>query len=128
VFKESAEKYEGGGLPSALLYAMEASVDMILSIGLDAIERRVLSLAADLRVRLGRLGAIVDSGAFDTTGPLSQIVAARFPGRDVTALARELGRRRVLVAARQGSLRVSPHFYNNEEDIERFETELKTLL
>jgi selenocysteine lyase/cysteine desulfurase len=128
VFKESAEKYEGGGLPSALLYAMEASVDMILSIGLDAIERRVLSLAADLRVRLGRLGAIVDSGAFDTTGPLSQIVAARFPGRDVTALARELGRRRVLVAARQGRLRVSPHFYNNEEDIERFETELKTLL
>jgi selenocysteine lyase/cysteine desulfurase len=126
VFKESAEKYEGGGLPSALLYAMEASVDLILSIGQDAVEQRVLSLAADLRLRLRRFGAILDSG--DVTCQPSQIVAAQFPGRDVTALARELGRRRVLVAARQGRLRVSPHFYNNEKDIERFEAELKTLL
>jgi cysteine desulfurase/selenocysteine lyase len=123
VFKESAEKYEAGGLPSALLYAMEASVNMILSIGPDAIERRVLSLAADLRLRLGRLGALLDFDDFN-----SQIVAARFPGSDVTELAKELGRRRVLVAARQGRLRVSPHFYNNDTDIEHFETELKKLL
>jgi cysteine desulfurase/selenocysteine lyase len=130
VFTESAEKYEAGGLPSALLYAMEASVNMILSIGPDAIERRVLGLAADLRLRLSQLGASLD---FDDVGAAdeafnSQIVAARFPGRDMTELARELGRRRVLVAARHGRLRVSPHFYNNEEDIKRFETELKTLL
>ena len=129
VFKESAEKYEAGGLPSALLYAMEASVNLILSIGPDVIERRVLSLAADLRLRLGRLGALLDfdGGATGQTFQ-SQIVAARFPGSDVTELARALGRRRVLVAARHGRLRVSPHFYNNEEDIERFERELKTLL
>lgn len=126
VLKQSAEKYEGGGLPSALLYAMEASVDLILSIGQDAIEQRVLSLAADLRLRLSRLGAILDSG--DAAGQPSQIVAAQFPGSHVTALARELGSRRVLVAARQGRLRVSPHFYNNEEDLDRLEAELKTLL
>jgi cysteine desulfurase/selenocysteine lyase len=127
VFKESAEKYEAGGLPSALLYAMEASVNMMLSIGPDAIERRVLDLAAALRLRLARLGASRD---FDEGGGafLSQIVAARFPGRDVAELARELGRRRVLVAARHGRLRVSPHFYNNEEDLDRFEAELKALL
>jgi len=123
VFKESAEKYEAGGLPSALLYAMEASVNMILSIGPDAIERRVLSPAAELRLRLCQLGAVLDFDDCD-----SQIVAARFPGSDVTELARELGRRRILVAARHGRLRVSPHFYNNDEDIERFERELKTLL
>jgi selenocysteine lyase/cysteine desulfurase len=123
VFKESAEKYEAGGLPSALLYAMEASVNMILSIGPYAIERRVLSLAAELRLHLCQLGAVLDFDGCD-----SQIVAARFPGSDVTELARELGRRRILVAARHGRLRVSPHFYNNNEDIERFERELKTLL
>jgi selenocysteine lyase/cysteine desulfurase len=129
VFKESAEKYEAGGLPSALLYAMEASVNLILSIGPDVIERRVLSLAADLRLCLGRLGALLDCDDGATGQNFqSQIVAARFPGSDVTELARALGRRRVLVAARHGRLRVSPHFYNNGEDIERFEKELKTLL
>ena len=41
----SAEKYEGGGLAFALLYAMEASLDLILEIGPDVIEQRVLDLA-----------------------------------------------------------------------------------
>jgi len=124
VFKESAEKYEAGGLPSALLYAMEASVNMILGIGQDAIERRVLSLAADLRARLSKLGAAFD----DESGGPSQIVAAQFPGRDVTALAKQLAGKRVLVAARHGRLRVSPHFYNDEQDCDRFEEELKSSL
>jgi selenocysteine lyase/cysteine desulfurase len=125
VFKQSAEKYEAGGLPSALLYAMEASVNMILEIGPEAIERRVLSLAADLHARLARLGADFD----DEPGRKpSQVVAARFPDRDVTALAKHLAKERVLVAARHGRLRVSPHFYNNEQDCDRFEAELKSSL
>lgn len=129
VFKESAEKYEGGGLPSALLYAMEASVNLILSIGPEAIEQRVLGLADDLRSRLTKLGAVLDQHD-SPNGPMlrSQIVAARFPNHDATQLAAELRRKRVLVAARHGRMRVSPHFYNNERDIDRFESELKTLL
>ena len=47
VFKESAEKYEGGGLGFGLLHAMVASAEWMLEIGPDVIERRVLSLAAD---------------------------------------------------------------------------------
>jgi selenocysteine lyase/cysteine desulfurase len=132
VFAESAQKYEAGGLPSALLYAMEASVDWMLAIGMDAIERRVLGLAADLRLRLGELGGVVDLGKTDSDNAgaalESQIVAARFPGRNASELAKELRRRRVLVAARHGHLRVSPHFYNNQEDIGHFEAQLKTLL
>jgi selenocysteine lyase/cysteine desulfurase len=32
------------------------------------------------------------------------------------------------VAARQGYLRVSPHFYNDESDLERFEQALAEVL
>jgi selenocysteine lyase/cysteine desulfurase len=46
------------------------------------------------------------------------IVTARFE-RDASELAASLGDRRIMVAARRGNLRVSPHFYNNEEDIDR---------
>lgn len=125
-FGEAAEKYEGGGLPSALLYAMEASLALIHSIGPETIERRVLELAANTRERLRALGAEVkDTG--------SQIVAAQFEngqykGRDMPALSRELKSKRILVSARHGRLRVSPHFYNNEEDLERLEQGLRELV
>ena len=120
-FMDRAEKYEGGGLPFPLLYAMEASVGMMLEIGPEAIERRVLELAASARSMMRALGA----EARDTG---SQIVAAKFPGEDPSRLARELKTRRVLVAARHGYLRISPHFYNNNEDLERLEEELRKIL
>jgi len=121
VFKDTAEKYEGGGLPFHLLYGMEASVNWILAIGPEAIEARVLELAAAARTILRALGGIVDDSG-------SQVVAAQFPGRDIPALARELAARRVIVSARHGRLRVSPHFYNDESDLEKLARELRSLL
>lgn len=120
-FVSAAERYEGGMLPFPLLYAMEQSVNLILEIGPDAIESRVLDLASQTRALLRQQGAMTPDGS-------SQIVSAQFPGHDVSALARELKARRVLVAARQGYLRVSPHFYNNEDDLARLEEELRRLL
>lgn len=121
VFKHSAERYEGGFLMIANLYAMEASLDLMLEIGADEIERRVLQLAGLTRTALRGLGAEVPEAG-------SQIVCAKFGGADASALARRLKERRVLVAARKGALRVSPHLYNNEEDIEVLVRELRAIL
>jgi len=57
----------------------------------------------------------------------SPIVAAKFENRDVSALARALKENRVLVAARRGHLRVSPHFYNNETDLLKLAEALRAL-
>jgi selenocysteine lyase/cysteine desulfurase len=57
----------------------------------------------------------------------SPIVAARFENRDVSSLAKALRELRVLVAARRGQLRVSPHFYNNEQDLQTFAEALRTV-
>jgi cysteine desulfurase / selenocysteine lyase len=122
VLKDSAERYEGGGLPFGLLHAMGTTVEWMLEIGPEAIEQRVLELAASARTRLRNLGAeVLDHGD-------SQIVAAKFPDQNPSRLASELKARRVLVAARHGRLRVSPHFYNNESDLDRLEEELGKLL
>ncbi len=82
---------------------------------------RVLDLAAKTREIMRELGATVADCA-------SPIVAARFEHRDVSALARALKEQRVLVAARRGHLRVSPHLYNNEQDLEIFQRALKAAL
>ena len=120
-FKGSAEKYEGGGLPFHLLYAMEASVDWMLELGPETIERRVLDLANEARSMLRGLGALVaDTG--------SQIVIAEFPGKDASLMVRVLLEQKVVIAARHGRLRISPHFYNDEGDLKRLESALKPLL
>jgi selenocysteine lyase/cysteine desulfurase len=120
-FMDSAEKFEGGGLPFALLYALAQAVEMMLEIGPSTIEERVLELTASARDRLRELGAdIVDRG--------SQIVAAKFLGRDPSHLARELKKRNVNVAARHGFLRISPHFYNDENDLEQLCEAIKPLI
>jgi cysteine desulfurase/selenocysteine lyase len=117
-FKDAAEKYEGGGLPFHLVYSMQASVDWMLEIGPDAIEGRVLELAASVRSRLRNVGATIEDGD-------SQIVIAGLPGKDASRIVSELRAQKVVVAARHGRLRISPHFYNNEDDLQRLEDVLR---
>ena len=100
-FMDSAEKYEGGGLPFGLLYALEQSIGLFHELGPEIVEQRVMQLAASTRNRLREVGAEVSENG-------SQIVAAKFPGRDVSHIARELKKANVNVAARHGFLRVSP--------------------
>lgn len=109
-FKASAEKYEGGMLDFPALYAMGASVEMMLELGPENIERRVLELAAQARTVLEKAGGRVQHE--DTA-----ILAARFEDLDPAALAARLKEQRILVSARHGNLRVSLHFYNDESDV-----------
>ena len=116
-FASEAEKYEGGMLPFALLYAMDAVVEMMQAMGPERIERRVMELAAKTQDVLRAAGAVLPADSSPHYD--SPIVTARFAGRDAPAIARELQARKVLVAARHGNLRVSPHFYNDEADLSR---------
>jgi selenocysteine lyase/cysteine desulfurase len=111
VFAQAAEKYEGGMLSFPSIYGMGAVIDLMLQVGPAAIEARVLKLAGKARAMLCGLGAEVNADQ-------SQIVTAILPGRDSGELARTLRQRRILVSARHGRLRVSPHFYNDETDLE----------
>ena len=56
------------------------------------------------------------------------IVAARLPGTDPGEIARRMESDGVLVSARSGFLRVSPHYYNDESDIDAFAAALKRAL
>jgi len=94
-------------------------VDLMLEIGPAQIERRVLELEAILRQQLKNLGA-----EFSSENP-SPILAVRFAGHDSVQLVAKLKEHRVLVSSRQGWIRISVHFYNNEQDIEQLITVLK---
>jgi len=85
-----------------------------------------VELAECARASLRRLGARLpgdESPYFN-----SPIVADRFEGSDASWIARELKAHRVLISARHNNLRVSPHFYNNEDDIQRLARALHSIL
>ena len=110
-FSADAERYEGHMLASLPLYMLEASVDLMLELGRDVIERRVLELSSLLRRAVQGLG-----GSVVTEGE-SPILAVRFAGRDSGEIAKQLKENKILASARHGNLRLSMHLYNSESDI-----------
>jgi cysteine desulfurase / selenocysteine lyase len=116
-FVDAAEKYEGGMLNFPSLYAMGASVDMMLELGPQHIESRVLQLADKCAQVLEDAGAEIEYRG-------SPILLAHFPDRDVSQLSRTLKDQRIVVSARHGRLRVSTHFYNDESDLEKLRNAL----
>ena len=119
---QDASMYEGGVQGFASLFALEASLDLILDCGKEWIERRVLGLARQCREILAEHGGVLSSPAAGAGG--SQIVTAAFPSCDSAALRERLEAARVAVSVRKGNLRVSPHFFNNAEDLRRLATAL----
>jgi selenocysteine lyase/cysteine desulfurase len=125
-FGESAEKYEPGMLPFACLYALQASLKLVEEIGIGNIEQRVLGLADQLRHELRQLGAAFHKCKGESL--TSQIVTACLPGVDSGSLAGKLAEQGISISARRVYLRISPHFYNNEEDVDRLVFAIRQLI
>jgi cysteine desulfurase / selenocysteine lyase len=114
-YSDDAERYEGGQLAFPCLAALRESVAFIRGIGPDVIEERVLQLCALLRDDLRSIGA--DEFPPQRTVLPSQVLLMRLPGVSSSGLARKLWEQKIHISARREYLRISPHFYNNEEDI-----------
>ena len=102
----------------------EAALAVFEHFGADAIYERNRELAGRLRSSLSEIGwKPVDL----PEGNRSTIVSAPLRAGDPAALLKELKRRKVIAAARDGNLRVSVHFYNHEDDIDRLTATLAEL-
>jgi selenocysteine lyase/cysteine desulfurase len=119
--REEAGRYEGGSANMVGYHALGASLKLLREMGCgpqqSAIAKRVLEIAAHARTRLSEIGAVLDT-PFEA-GHNSGIVRFHLPDRDSQQLRKQCLDRNVVVSFRGGTLRISPHAYNNEEDVER---------
>ena len=116
-YVRDATKFEVGALPTPGVYALRASLDLLLEIGLETIGRRIQATLAVLIDGLPTLG--FEPVLFDGP-PRSGILAARPPaGKDARFFAKELNDRAIAVTAREGFLRFSPHVGDDEEEAGR---------
>jgi cysteine desulfurase / selenocysteine lyase len=112
-----ARRFEAGSLNTNGIYGLRAAIDLILEIGLDTISERALRVAALLAEGLGNIGWKVGA-----EGPVaSPIVGATPPSVEKSLLwyHRRLEEEGIVTAPREGFLRFSPHFYNDEEEVAR---------
>jgi selenocysteine lyase/cysteine desulfurase len=119
----NASRFETGS-PSYLSYVgAAAALKLILEAGPEKIERRVTGLAGYLIERLKKEDFKVQTP--EAIEHRSGIV--NFLVDNPQKKAEKISQRGITVSARMNGIRVSPHFYNTEEEIEKLLSELKRL-
>ncbi|HXG10397.1 MAG TPA: aminotransferase class V-fold PLP-dependent enzyme [Gemmataceae bacterium] len=123
-FTPAARRFEVGGTanyPGNV--ALGAAVALINELGIDAIEQHIFRLTGLLIDRLHSAGVtVVSPNEPEARSGIVTFTLGQGPARDTACLQRLLDRR-VLISQRYtagvGGLRVSVHFFNNEDDIDR---------
>lgn len=113
----AARRFEGGTANAGGILALGASLDLLLSIGIDAIWSRLSDVNEQLRQLLSSLGFTVRSSA--SPARRSGIVSCEVSDDErkrIQSTARAGG---VILNFREGLMRFSPHAYTNDEDLER---------
>lgn len=100
------------------LAAFDSSLDLMLRIGIDAVERSIDALVAEIIDGLPRTKCVLASPfERERRGPYV-CVSARDP-QGTAALYERLRDAKISVSLRQNAVRIAPHFYNTQEDISR---------
>jgi cysteine desulfurase/selenocysteine lyase len=115
--KGDAARFEPGFGNQVGFAGLEAAIDLLNEAGLDKVEARILSLTARLRDALDSLGCHVLGSSIDTER--AGIVAFAHPSVPAADIVKRLRDARVIVSERERYVRVSPHFYNTEAEIDQ---------
>lgn len=116
----NARRFESGTPNVPNLYAGIAGLDVILGLGVEAIERDVNVLIGTIKAKALQQGyRLAMPEATSQHGFLITLQST-----NMQRLVHLLGEDGVITSCRDGNLRISPHFYNNEEDVERLFTVL----
>jgi selenocysteine lyase/cysteine desulfurase len=115
--RDSARRFEGGSWNMAGVVGLGASLEMLLEAGIGPIEGRILELTDMACERLAGLGCAIASDR--SPNVRSGIVSFEVPGRDPMELRRAAKSLGVVMSCRGGRLRISPHAYNNHQDLDR---------
>lgn len=129
----TAQKFEIGGTANYLgAFGLYKNIELILKKGIDNIENSVRELNKYLVKGLRDLNLHIGSSTDDKSS--SGIVCFNLPGglAQEKELTEELARNQIFISLRYvsgfGGIRVSPHYYNTKQDIDRLLNVTETFL
>ncbi len=110
----TARRFEAGTPPIPSIYAGIAGMELMMEIGIAETREHVLGLTERLMTGVDELGGVVATPREpERHGALTCIRST-----DTHALVAALAGDGIITSDRDGNLRVSPHAYNTEEDID----------
>jgi selenocysteine lyase/cysteine desulfurase len=110
----NARRFEAGTPAVVNAYAAEAGLKFLLAVGTPAIENRNYALTGHCMRRLEEIG-------WPSITPNERRGATvAVPSADSGGLSAELMNRDIVISHRDGNVRASFHFYNDEDDVESF--------
>jgi selenocysteine lyase/cysteine desulfurase len=117
LLKTNCLRFEEGSMNLLGIFGLGAALDLLFEVGIGQIEQRVLDLG-DLILREAekRGYRVLTPGARSERGG-NITLSGNFDPDQMRDALRE---KRIMVNARGGGIRVSPHFYNTEEEITTF--------
>ncbi|HEY7472000.1 MAG TPA: aminotransferase class V-fold PLP-dependent enzyme [Gemmatimonadota bacterium] len=117
-FERDARRFEVGTYPYTALLGLSESLDLIRTLGVDRIAAHSRALLGRLEEGLAALGATIVSCREPACRSSILCFRADDPGATRTIFD-ALVASGVTCALREGSIRLSPHFYNTPAEIER---------
>jgi selenocysteine lyase/cysteine desulfurase len=128
VLRKDARRFETGTYALPQAWTASGGMEIILEVGVDAIRRRNQGLTE-------RVIRAADDAGLDVRSPRDKsrrggLVRVHIPGGDerVAAVLQALVERDVVLDKRGEALRISPHFFNNDDDVDRCFEELRQLI
>jgi selenocysteine lyase/cysteine desulfurase len=115
--RPDARRFESG-FPNLLgVTGLDAALDLFNEVGMNRVEAQILSLTRHLMEGLDARGYLLYGPRVDEHR--SGVVSFRHPSKSSSELVRLLRAGRVVVSDRERHARVSPHFYNTQEEIDQ---------
>lgn len=114
-FFEGGRRFEPGSLPTAQIFGLSASLDLLSEIGTEQAQARIGELTGRLRTGLSDLGWTIKT----PEGARSAILSAVPPQGDVRTIVAKLEREGIIASPREGAVRFAPHVGNDEGEIEK---------
>ena len=118
---ETASRFEVGSPSITSFLGAKEAIKMLLNFGIDNIEKRILKLTSHLIESVKDLGLKLQT----PEEPQYRLGIVNFKIDKPKEKAENLKQRGIIVSARANGIRVSPHFYNTEEEIDKLISEIK---
>jgi selenocysteine lyase/cysteine desulfurase len=118
-FAPTARRFEESVISLLDTAAFGAALEVLLEVGPDVIENRVLNLAERLASGLAQNGYDLVEPWPRSRAESSGIVSFRKRGATAKEVLRDLSAAHVIARTHRDFVRLSPHFYNTEEEVDR---------
>ncbi|GAB4370808.1 MAG: aminotransferase class V-fold PLP-dependent enzyme [Calditrichia bacterium] len=115
-FAPTAQRFETGVFNTTGIIAATATLKMMLEIGTEQIQTKILQNTDYLIRKLQE----ANYRLYSDIRPAHRSGIVSFFHPEAEALFEYLKKNRITVSLREGKIRLSPHFYNNTEDFDHF--------